>query len=81
MDNSPVVQRLAKMFTRMAYFGGAFLVAGVVLGILLSGPTRATVIGAACAGGGLLLVAGLRGRRRARRVLTQLQEKQRRSHR
>lgn len=72
--NFAVLERLVRVFERMAYFGIAFAVVGTAFGVFLQGGARPTVIAGTCATGGAMVFAGVRGRLKGNRALARLHD-------
>lgn len=66
------LEMLMRMFTRMAYIGVAVIVVGVVGGVFVPGSAEGAVIGACVGLGGMMLFAGLRGRKRGHEAFARL---------
>ena len=66
------LEMLMRMFSRMVYIGLVVIGVGVVFGVFLPGSAEAIVISVCVGGGGLMVFAGLRGRKRSGEALTRL---------
>ena len=66
------LEMLVRLFTHMVYLGAVVVGVGVALGSFLSGAAEAVVISACVGVGGMILYAGLRGKKRGKASLARL---------
>ena len=73
---SPIpVERLIRTFTRMIFLGAGLIVVGVALWLAVPGGAGAAMMGGCTATGGVMMVVGVRERKRGHALLVRRRER------
>jgi len=68
-------ERLVRFFAGMALLGIGFILAGIIVGIIVQGGSRAATIAALCGSGALMLIVGLREWRKGGRMVSDMRRR------
>ena len=68
-------ERLVRFFAGMAMLGVGFIIAGIIVGVVAHGATRAATLAALCGSGGLMVIVGLREWRKGGRMVSDMRRR------